>query len=68
MCCKCYKISPPPKEKGNFRVVYVVDVNASGVLEAATLTHQMMTGPDSILPVLDVMDCQGKVTTVDLSK
>jgi UDP-N-acetylmuramyl tripeptide synthase len=68
MRCKCHKISPPPKEKGNFRVIYVIDVNASNALLAAKLTHQIMTDPDSILPVLEVMDCKGKVVTVDLSK
>jgi hypothetical protein len=68
MCCKCYKISPPPKEKGNFRVIYVIDVNASSILEAAKSAHQIMTDPDSILPVLEVIDCKGKVVTVDLSK
>ena len=68
MCCKCYKISPPPEDKGLFRVIYVIDVNASSILEAAKSTHQIMADPDSILPVLDVMDCKGKVVTIDLSK
>lgn len=66
-----FQIKPPVKEKGLeplYRVIYIIDVNASGTLEAAKLVHQIMTDPDSILPVLQVMDYKGKVVTIDLSK
>jgi hypothetical protein len=66
-----YQIEPPPKDRGSeslFRVVYVIDVSAPNVLKAAKLTHQIMTDTDSIPPVLQVMDCKGKVVTIDLSK
>jgi len=68
---KGYHIDPPPKESGTeplFRVVYVIDVNASSALRAAKQTHQIMIDPDSMLPVLEVMDYKGKVVTIDLSK
>jgi hypothetical protein len=71
MSSKDYRIEPPPKDRGSeplFRVVYVIDVNALNALEAAKLTHQIMTDPDSLLPVLDVIDGCGKVVNIDLSK
>ena len=71
MSDKDYRIEPPPKDRGSeplFRVVYVIDVNALNALEAAKLTHQIMTDPDSLSPVLEVMDCKGIVVKIDLSK
>jgi len=71
MSVKDYQIEPPPKDRGSeplFRVVYVIDVNAPSTLEAAKLTHQIMTDPDSMPPVLEVMDCKGTVVKIDLSK
>ena len=64
-------ITPPPEEKGEntlFRVVYVIDVNASEAGKAALATHQMMKDPESWAPVLDVMDCRGRVKRIDLSE
>ena len=71
MSSKNYQIAPPPKDRGEeplFRVVYVIDLNASNALEAAKLTHQIMADPDSMLPVLDVIDDCGKTVRIDLSK
>jgi len=71
MIAKNYQIEPPPKDKGSeplFRVVYVIDVNALNALEAAKLTHQIMADPDSLAPVLEVIDQGGKVTKIDLSR
>lgn len=68
---KTYHIQPPPIEKGGeplFRVIYVIDVNAADSFEAAKLTHQIMTDPDSMLPVLEVMDQTGEVEKIDLSE
>jgi len=65
------RIEPPPEEKGDeplFRVVYIIDVNAADVREAAEYTHQIMTDPDSLPPVLHVIDSNGKSMEVDLSK
>lgn len=64
-------IVPPPEEKGEaplFRLVYVIDVNASDTDKAALAAHQIMKDPESWPPVLDVMDSQGDVTRVDLSE
>ena len=64
-------IAPPPKEKAEeslFRVVYVIDVNAADAYAAAQYTHRIMTDPDSIPPVLQVIDHKGKTVTVDLSE
>ena len=64
-------IAPPHEENGEeplFRVVYVIDVNASETDKAALAAYQMMKDPESWAPVLDVMDSQGKVTRIDLSQ
>ena len=68
MVQKILKISSPPREKGLFRVVYVIDIAASSYLEAAMSAHEIMTDPEAIAPVFDVMDSYGNVTEVDLSK
>ena len=63
-------IAPPPEEKGDeplFRVVYVIDVNAGEVNEAAEYTHRIMSDPNPLPPVLHVIDHEGETTTVDLS-
>jgi hypothetical protein len=68
---RAFRIQPPPTEKCDeplFRVIYVIDVNAVDALEAAKLTHQIMTDPDSMLPVLEVMDHKGQVEKIDLSE
>lgn len=70
MICEGLKIEPPPKERGNeplFRVVYMIDVNAVDVREAAEYTHRIMTDPNSLRPVLQVIDSKGVCTEVDLS-
>ena len=61
-------IEPLPKEKDLYRIVYVIDIGAESPLDAAKKTHQIMTDPDSLAPVLDVVDQGGKVTKIDLSK
>ena len=63
-----YRIEPPPKEKDLYRVVYVIDVNADSSLDAAKKTHQIMTDPNSLAPVLEVVDQSSKVAKIDLSK
>ena len=63
-----FKIEQPPKEKDLYRVVYVIDVSADSSLDAAKKTRQIMTDPDSLAPVLEVMDQNGKVAKFDLSK
>jgi hypothetical protein len=68
MSSKKLIIEPPPKEKDLYRVVYVIDVNADSSLDAAKKTHLIMTDPDSLAPVLEVVDQDGKVTKFDLSK
>ena len=68
MISKIFIIEPPPKEKDLYRVVYVIDVNADSPLDAAKMTERIMTNPDSLAPVLEVVDQGGKVTKIDLSK
>jgi hypothetical protein len=68
MSSKKIIIEPPPKEKGLYRVVYVIDVSADSSLDAAKRTHEIMTDPDSLAPVLEVIDQGCKVTKFDLSK
>jgi hypothetical protein len=64
-------IEPPPKETGPeqlYRVVYVIDVNAAGVRDAAKCTQGIMTDPSSLAPVLHVLDHRGRETLVDLAE
>ncbi len=68
---RTFHIQPPPAEKGDeplFRVIYIIDVNAANPLEAARLTHQIMTDPESLPPVLEVMNHKGNVEKIDLSE
>jgi hypothetical protein len=71
MVCEGLKIDPPPKEEGDeplFRVVYIIDVDAGDVREAAEYTHRIMSDPESLRPILHVIDSKGNSTEVDLSK
>jgi len=61
-------ITPPPDEKGLFRVVYVIDVGAGDIIEAAMNAYEMMSGSDSLPPVLEVIDNKGNKIKIDLSK
>ncbi len=68
--CEGLKIDPPPNEKGDeplFRVVYIIDVNAGDIREAAEYTHRIMSDPESLRPLLHVIDFKGNSTEVDLS-
>ena len=70
-CKRGLVIEPPPREDSEeplFRVVYVIDVNAAGVRDAAEYTHRIMIDPDSLAPVLHVIDGKGKAVTIDLSQ
>ena len=68
MSSKKLVVEPPPREKDLYRVVYVIDVGADSPLDAAKKTHEIMADPDSIAPVLEVVDQGGKVTKIDLNK
>ena len=61
-------ITPPPNEKGLFRVVYVIDVGAGNVIEAAMNAYEMMSDSDSLPPVLEVIDNRGNQIKIDLSE
>lgn len=64
-------IEPPPKEKGPeplYRVIYVIDVNASDPQQVAECAYEMMKDPESMRPVLDVLDAKSRCTRVDLSQ
>lgn len=64
-------IEPPPKEtepQPLYRVVYVIDVNAPNARQAAERVHQIMRDPQSLRPVLDILDADGRQTRVDLSQ
>ena len=61
-------IEPPPNEKNLYRVVYAIDVVAGSALKAAKVTYNIMTDPDSLAPVLEMIGQGGKVTKIDLNK
>jgi hypothetical protein len=65
------QIEPPPKERGPeplYRVVYVIDVNAPSAHKAAECAYEIMRDPQSLRPVLDVLEPSGRCTRVDLSQ
>ncbi len=65
------KVDPPGEEMGPeplYSVVYIIDVNAANVHGAAEYAHRIMSNPDSMRPVLIVIDSKGGCTTVDLSE
>jgi len=64
-------IEPPPREAGPerlYRVVYMIDINAKGPRQAAERAHMLMRDPESMPPVLDILDATGRRTRVDLSE
>jgi len=64
-------IEPPHKEGGKeplLRVAYVIDVSAANPIDAARQAYRIMADPDSQPPVLEVVDHQGKVVSIDLSQ
>jgi hypothetical protein len=66
-----FTIEPPPKEKGPeplYRVVYVIDVNAPNPQQAAERVYEIMQDPQSMRPVLEVLEPLGRCTRVDLSQ
>ena len=58
-------IDLPPSD--HWRVVYLIDLNAPDALTAAEMAHVMMVDPDSLRPVLQVLDSKGKSVTYDLA-
>ena len=67
----CLVIDPPPEDHSPqplFRVVYTIDVYADNQRSAAEDTHRIMIDPESMPPVLQVIDHTGKCTTIDLSE
>jgi len=66
-----YRIGLPPKETGAeplFRVVYTIDVNAKSPQGAAEYAYKLMADPESMRPMLDVIDGNGCVVRIDLSE
>jgi hypothetical protein len=64
------QILPPPKEEGPqslYRIVYVIDVGGRDSHEAAKQAYKMMSAPDSMRPVLHVLDADGRDTILDLA-
>ena len=64
-------ISPPHQEMGPqplYRVVYTIDVNAVNARQAAERACEIMKDPQSMRPVLDVIDFRGRVMRIDLSE
>ena len=64
-------IDPPPQEKGAeplYRAVYAIDVNARNAHQAAERAHEIMIDPQSMRPVLEVIDSHGRRTRIDLSE
>ena len=63
-------ISPAPKERSSeplFRVVYIIDVNGVDARKAAKSAYQIMSDPDSMPPVLHVLDGKGHVAKFALA-
>ena len=58
----------PPSEKDAYRVVYTIDVLSKSPVQAAQSIHRIMADPESMEPVLEIIDPTGKVTRIDLSQ
>ena len=54
------------KDSTLFRVTYSIDINAKNELQAAKQVYRMMQDPDSFPPTLDITNCNGKTTKIDL--
>ncbi len=68
---KVHVVPPPPKEDGAeelFRAVYSIDINARNTEEAAEKTWGIMRDPQSLPPVLDILNHAGNATRIDLSE
>ena len=64
-------IDSPHEDRGDdplYRVVYVIDLNAAGPAAAAKEVHKIMADPNSLPPVLEVIDHKGKAVSIDLSE
>ncbi len=64
-------IEPPPQDQGPeplYRVIYVIDVNARDVRQAAERAYELMQDLASMRPVLDVLENSGERTRIDLSE
>jgi predicted Zn-ribbon and HTH transcriptional regulator len=64
-------IDPPPQEKGPeplYRAVYAIDINATNAHQAAERAHEIMIDPQSMRPVLYVLDGENTQTVVDLAR
>jgi len=62
-------IDPPPQEQGPeplYRAVYTIDVNAQNAHQAAERAYDIMVDPESMRPVLEVIDSRGRLTRIDL--
>ena len=56
-------IEPPPTEaelEPLYRVIYMIDINANDPRQAAERVHTLMQDPESMPPVLDVLDSNGR--------
>ena len=63
-------IDPPPQEDDPellYRAVYVIDVNAANAHQAAERAYQIMIDPQSMRPVLYLLDDDGSQSIVDLA-
>ncbi len=71
MTSKKYRISPPPKDKGNeplFRIIYTIDVSAANPSKAAEAAWEMMRAQNAMNPVLVILDNDGNQVKIDLSE
>jgi hypothetical protein len=73
MCCgktaKGLLVPWPPREVGKlFRVIYVIDVGATSARQAAQETYRLMTDPNSMRPIMQVLETDGNFSTIDLAK
>jgi hypothetical protein len=61
----------PPREKSKrklYRVVYIIDINADSDKQAADQVHRIITDPDTIKPIFQVLRPDRRISTVDISR
>ena len=69
-CNEGLMIGRPPSERGDhplFRVVYVIDIGAKGMRQAAETAYEIMADPRSQPPLFHVINVVGAVVIIDLT-
>ena len=69
---KGMQVDPPPSQQEGtdslYRIVYLIDISASNPHDAAQQASRIMSDPESLPPILHVIDRLGHSSTIDLAE